>query len=126
LLFLVQHYKKLIAIIILVFLVWVFFNFSPEENDFFPKCPFLILTGLKCPGCGSQRAVHYLLNLEIYNAFQQNKLIVIFIPYLIANFISRQFNFYKTLDVLESSYAVKSILILVLSYFILRNILYAF
>ena len=26
--------------------------FDPSVSAFFPKCPFLLLTGLQCPGCG--------------------------------------------------------------------------
>lgn len=60
------------------------FVFDPERSGFFPSCPFLQLTGWKCPGCGSQRAVHALLHGELVAAFGFNALLVVSIPYLLA------------------------------------------
>lgn len=47
------------------------------------------MTGLKCPGCGSQRAVHYLLNGQFIPAFRANPLLVMSIPYLALGFLQR-------------------------------------
>lgn len=68
-----------------VFIV-VYWNFNPENCKFFPPCPFRVLTGLKCPGCGSQRAIHYLLHGDIATACSKNLLVVIFIPYILFGF----------------------------------------
>jgi hypothetical protein len=57
--------------------------YNPSESKYFPKCPFFALTGCKCPSCGSQRAVHYLLNFDIFNAIKENVLLVVAIPYLL-------------------------------------------
>lgn len=48
----------------------------------FPKCPFKVLTGLQCPGCGSQRAIHALLHGDIAAAWRFNALLVAYIPIL--------------------------------------------
>lgn len=61
-------------------LITVYFMFNPSGSAMFPKCPFLVLTGLECPGCGSQRAVHSLLHLDIVSAFRYNALLVVSIP----------------------------------------------
>ena len=34
-----------------------FFNPALPGNQFFPKCPFRLLTGFQCPGCGSPMLV---------------------------------------------------------------------
>ncbi|MDR1779373.1 MAG: DUF2752 domain-containing protein [Tannerella sp.] len=60
----------------------VYYLFDPSLSALFPKCPFLMLTGLKCPGCGSQRTIHALLHFDFWNAFRYNALIVITLPYL--------------------------------------------
>lgn len=71
----------------LVALAVVYAVFNPAEYVFFPRCPFKLLTGLDCPGCGSQRAVHNLLRFNIGGALRENILLVVFIPYLITSFI---------------------------------------
>lgn len=58
----------------------IFFVFDPSVSALFPKCPFRMLTGLQCPGCGSQRAIHALLHLDIAAAFRYNALLVVSIP----------------------------------------------
>lgn len=61
--------------------VFVYYSFNPEEYPF-PQCPFYLLTGFECPGCGSQRALYQLLHLNIVQAFRYNALFVISIPFL--------------------------------------------
>lgn len=61
--------------------------FNPIHSMFFPKCPFFVITGFKCPGCGSQRAIHYLLNFDILKAINENVLLVLSIPYLFAGIV---------------------------------------
>ena len=57
--------------------------FDPSKFSFFPRCPFLLLTGLQCPGCGTQRALHQLLHLHIGEAFRYNAMMVMAIPLLL-------------------------------------------
>ena len=79
----------LCIIIILIVGSVVYFNYDPEESVLFPKCPFQLLTGLECPGCGSQRAIHALLHLDIRSAFHHNALLIISIPYIILLLIAK-------------------------------------
>ena len=65
---------------ILVAVLFLFFIFDPESHPFFPQCPFLVATGLECPGCGSQRAIHQLLHLNIMGALKQNAFMVVALP----------------------------------------------
>ena len=67
----------------------VYFNYNPVESVFFPKCPFLMLTGLKCPGCGSQRAIHALLHWNIRSAFHHNALLIMSIPYILLLLVAK-------------------------------------
>jgi hypothetical protein len=82
-----QRYKKIIKwgviSIVVVAAIIIYKKFNPSNVNYFPKCPFLSLTGLKCPGCGSQRAIHSILNLDIYAAIKHNFLLVPAIPYII-------------------------------------------
>lgn len=54
--------------------------FDPEKYQVFWRCPIYLLTGLKCAGCGGQRAVHWLFCGEYARAFSYNPLAVCFAP----------------------------------------------
>ncbi|MBN2729008.1 MAG: DUF2752 domain-containing protein [Bacteroidales bacterium] len=77
----------MLILLFLGFLVYIYGRYNPAEHQVFPKCPFRTLTGYKCPGCGSQRAIHEILQGNIVGAFHFNMLLVIAIPYLITGFI---------------------------------------
>ena len=76
--------KKKLASLIIVFLVSIIAiiglvlvkNFNPEEESFFIPCMFHKITGLKCPGCGMTRAMHYLVNGNIKKAVWYNLMII--------------------------------------------------
>jgi hypothetical protein len=74
----------------------IYFRYNPEGSVFFPKCPFLLLTGLKCPGCGSQRAIHALLHLDIGAAFCYNAFLILSIPYIILLLVSKTVQFFTS------------------------------
>lgn len=50
---------------------------DPNEAGHYPTCPFLALTGLYCPGCGSLRAVHALAHGDVGAAVGLNVLTVL-------------------------------------------------
>jgi uncharacterized protein DUF2752 len=61
-----------------------FFNpASLADQAIFPKCPFRLLTGLQCPGCGSTRAFHQLLHGDFLAAFELNPLMVLTLPFIL-------------------------------------------
>lgn len=60
-------------------------SYSPGSLHL-PPCPFHALTGLYCPGCGSTRALHHLLNMEFATALKCNFLAVATLPYMLALF----------------------------------------
>lgn len=77
--------KKVIiftTLLIVLFGLSILVYFDPADH-FFPRCPFLTLTGYQCPGCGSQRALHQLLHLNIKAAFKYNPFLVLILPYLL-------------------------------------------
>lgn len=105
-------------------LVYIYSRFNPESYTLFPKCIFLQLTGLKCPGCGSQRVIHNLLNLNLRKAFEANAFLVLCIPYIIALIVSvpLKFRFPKLYNTLNSVPVIIAIAILVITWWIIRNI----
>ena len=50
------------------------FTFYDPQIWPFPKCPFKSITGLMCPGCGSQRAIYQTLHGNIGEAMRLNAL----------------------------------------------------
>ena len=105
----------------------VYFRYNPSDSVYFPKCPFLLLTGLQCPWCGSQRAVHALLHLDFYSAFRYNALLVLSIPYIfllltakVISYVPR-FSRFPHLPI-QHPIIIWSYLALVLLFWITRNI----
>lgn len=49
---------------------------DPGRTPVFLQCPFHTLTGFSCPGCGSQRAFHALLNGHLVQALSHNLLTI--------------------------------------------------
>src|SRR6476659_8424836 len=45
---------------------------DPDQPGAWPRCPFLALTGVPCPGCGGLRAVHDLLTGDVVAALSSN------------------------------------------------------
>ena len=118
--------KWILVVLGLIVLIFIYKSVNPVESNFFPKCPFHQLTGYKCPGCGSQRSIHYLLNFEISNAFHENAMLVISIPYILLGICfdlikiknKKQLAWRKRLF---GTKAILIILILIILFWILRN-----
>jgi hypothetical protein len=58
----------------------IFFAFDPTKVPIFPQCIFHQMTGLDCPGCGAQRALHQLLHGHLIAALQLNAMFVLSLP----------------------------------------------
>lgn len=72
----------IIGVAVAAVLAAVYFMFDPAGSGWFPRCPFLTLTGFQCPGCGSQRAIHALLRGDIAGAWRLNALLLIELPFM--------------------------------------------
>lgn len=56
------------------------FFFNPETTSCYPRCPFHVLTGLQCPGCGTLRGLHALMHFRLADAWRFNPGMVVSIP----------------------------------------------
>ncbi|MDH2428562.1 DUF2752 domain-containing protein [Sphaerisporangium sp. TRM90804] len=56
---------------------------DPGEPGHYPPCPFLFVTGLYCPGCGTLRAIHALAHGDVPSALGLNVLTVGTVPFLL-------------------------------------------
>lgn len=61
---------------------------SPEESGHYPTCPFLALTGLYCPGCGSLRTVHALAHGDLATAWDRNPLAMVLLPVVLVAWVA--------------------------------------
>ncbi|WP_428982692.1 DUF2752 domain-containing protein [Pedobacter rhodius] len=93
---------------------------------FFPECPFHKFLDLDCPGCGSQRAIHAILNGQIMAALDYNLLLVMSIPLLLIHLFFRIYAHLSKKDVILNFWynpvVPKIILIIVIVFWIIRNI----
>jgi Protein of unknown function (DUF2752) len=60
------------------------YAFDPRSTAPYPQCLFWRTTGLLCPGCGSARALHALLHLQVAAALHFNPFAVVLVPSLVA------------------------------------------
>lgn len=58
----------------------VYFLLDPTQVMIFPPCLFHEWTGLDCPGCGAQRALHQLLHGNVIAAVRLNAMFVLSLP----------------------------------------------
>lgn len=98
----------------------------PVGSGFGLPCPIHSLTGLYCPGCGASRALASLLRLEVYEAFRWNPLLVLLLPfalfYLVWGSASWVRHGRNTLDEHIPPKLLWALVIMVLLYFLLRNL----
>lgn len=101
----------------------VYATFDPSVSPF-PRCIFLQITGLKCPGCGSQRAIHALLHGDIAGARAFNAALVLSIPVAIAMYAAEfTRNRCPALHNRLNGYvAIRAAFVLLVAWWIVRNI----
>lgn len=112
-----------LGVTLLLFVVFV----DPFSSAFAPKCIFKYLTGYDCPACGIQRALHTAMNSDIATALRYNYFLLISIPYFLAVAIT---TFWKADLIVKMGYyvqhpkVVRAILVLIIIWWIIRNIPY--
>lgn len=121
-----QHYKILLIAATVPVLALLYFFKDARYSGFFPRCPFYSLTGLFCPGCGSQRSISSLLHGDIMQAINYNVLLVMSLPLLVYSAFVSLSNVFRTKPVIQkifySPVFVKIVLVVVVLFGVLRNI----
>lgn len=98
---------------------------DPASTLLFPPCPFHWLTGLHCPGCGSLRALHALLNGELTRALRFNALTLAAAPLLIGGVAREAVRIVSGHDpwpVRAPAWTIWSLAALIVAFGILRNL----
>ncbi|RLJ69002.1 uncharacterized protein DUF2752 [Lacinutrix venerupis] len=115
----------IIIVLIVSGLLALYFLYNPSHSAFFPKCIFYKTTGLHCPGCGSQRALHDVLQGNFIAGLKHNFLLILLIVvliYKVALFTLEKFYSKKYNSLLNNPKVLKAILIIIILYWVLRNI----
>ena len=117
--------KKWIFVVIILLITGYYFFLNPYEQEyFFISCPFYKITGYQCSGCGSQRAFHEILHLNFEEAFHQNALVLIAIPYFSLIFFTSFFQekFAKLRQFLIGKKTILILFVIVILFGIFRNL----
>lgn len=117
--------KKWIFVVIILVITGYYFLLNPYEQEyFFISCPFYKITGYQCSGCGSQRAFHEVLHLNFKEAFHQNALVLIAIPYFSLIFFTsfHQEKYAKLRQFLIGKKTILILFIFIILFGIFRNL----
>lgn len=98
---------------------------DPHESGSYAYCPWLLLTGTPCPGCGGLRAVHDLTNGDIAAAVSSNLLVVALIPVAVLLWVGWTRSRWRGRTFttpLFSVPALTSLLVVVVAFGVLRNV----
>lgn len=118
-------FRKLLPGTVVLIIALLYFFFDARKGGF-PACPFYSLTGLFCPGCGSQRALSALLHGDVLQSLRYNPLLVVFSPLLlIAAYNSVRNSFKKdqtSISIFYSNKFVFTIIVIIITFGVLRNL----
>lgn len=105
----------------------VLYYFDPIQYWFMPKCPFKLITGLSCPGCGIQRAAHAILHGDFSEGIKYNYYLVYSGPYATAFVLEwimpKSTAREKLSNVIENRYVVNFYLLSFTVWMVVRNVL---
>ncbi|VGO11702.1 hypothetical protein PDESU_00248 [Pontiella desulfatans] len=75
--------KNLLVVALIGAAAFLLWWIHPAENKAIPQCLLLQTTGLHCPGCGSLRSIHFLLQGNLAAAWAMNPLTILLLPGLV-------------------------------------------
>ncbi|MBE5034279.1 DUF2752 domain-containing protein [Gallalistipes aquisgranensis] len=113
------------ALVISGVVVMLFFV-DPRQAWWMPKCPFRLLTGYECPGCGTGRALYHILHGKIAEGLAYNPILTVALPYvfllLYLQYFGGRVRFPRLYDVLTGRRAIGIVLTVLAFYWVLRNL----
>lgn len=115
-----------IAVLIAAAVATAYFIFDPAHSPLAPKCIFHLITGWSCPGCGSQRALHALLHLQLADALRYNALFVVSLPFiaLLAFAEMKRKSLPGLYERFNSGIIITAVVIILVAWGIVRNFLH--
>ena len=122
-----MKWQRLLVVSAIVVGLTVLYFFDPMHNVWMPKCPFKLLTGLQCPGCGGQRAVYALLHGHFSEALRYNYFLVYAGPYALLFVVQRWLLDGRAKEwlgnIIENKYFVRFYIVSFIAWMVVRNIL---
>ena len=118
---------KMLMIATAIFALATLYLFEDvESSTIFPRCIFYSLTGLYCPGCGSQRAFSALIHGNFLQAVNFNLLFILMVPLLVYSSLVAVINLFKKEKLVQqifySTYFVRILFVAVLIFWAARNL----
>ena len=83
----IRKYKGILiaAALGVLYLIWL------HRTGIAIPCPFRMLTGKLCPGCGITRMIVFMLRMNFKGAFRANPFLFVTLPYLVAQLIYAEY-----------------------------------
>lgn len=107
----------------LLFLILIIYYFLHHTFGVAIPCMFKEITGFYCPGCGITRMLFSIIKLDFYQAFRYNPfiflLLIIYIGFLLIKIIIK---IISNKDIKIPEYVYYILILLLLIYWVLRNI----
>ena len=114
-----------LAIVVVTIAIPLYFYFDPAHSYLAPKCLFHFVTGLDCPSCGNQRALHALLNGEVWLSFRYNPFMWLCAPYFLLVIISaliKMPRMQRLFGLLSSNKVIITFLVFYCLWWVVRNL----
>lgn len=114
-----------LVVAVVIAAIAVYKIFDPMESSIFPRCVFYSVTGLRCPGCGTQRALHAMLTGDFAAAWHYNAFLMVMLPVIVlllgAEWLRKRTP--RLYVAVNSKWVVALVLVAVMAWWIVRNAL---
>lgn len=111
--------------VIIVAILCLLLHYYPPQQIHLPPCAFYAITGLYCPGCGSARALHHLMQFDLVTALQCNFFFVVLFPcflYFLVSLLAEQFGIAKLPQLHTGPAMTRALMITFIVWWIVRNL----
>jgi hypothetical protein len=115
--FLIINIVSVTGIVLLIF-------YPLAKYNFYPKCPWYVITHTYCPGCGTLRGLNRTIHGDVLGMFKSNKMSIIFLPILLWEYIqvwAQVVAGRRLPDISLSRIELYSLVVLIIAYWIGRN-----
>lgn len=114
-----------VAVVAAAAAILCFYAVVDPCSGWMPRCPVKMLSGWDCPGCGSQRAIHALLNGDFAGAWHSNAMMILAMPVSAAAVVAEMFpgRFPRVRKVMTHPAAIASMLAAIVLWTLGRNLL---